>query len=81
VVVRLGIVEARVLAAGGLPMGFLDLWCHIVAEVVDGFHRLVVGDIEDMGFGYAVEAGEVDWGCFGGAGARMKALAFALVGD
>jgi hypothetical protein len=34
-----------------------------------------------MGFEYVAELGEVDWGCFGGAGARMKALAFAPVGD
>jgi hypothetical protein len=43
VVVLLGIAEIRVLVAGCLPMVFLNLWCHIVVEVVDGFHRLVVG--------------------------------------
>jgi hypothetical protein len=42
-VVRLDIVEATVLVAGGLPVGFLDLWCHIVAEAIGGFCRLVVG--------------------------------------
>jgi hypothetical protein len=41
-VVRLSVAEARVLVAGGLPMGCLDLWCHIMAGVVGGFHRLVV---------------------------------------
>jgi hypothetical protein len=41
-VVLLGIAVASVLVAGCLLVGLLDLWCHIVAEVVGGFHRLVV---------------------------------------
>jgi hypothetical protein len=36
-------LEGMVLVAGGLPMGVLDLWCHIRTEIVGGFHRLVVG--------------------------------------
>jgi hypothetical protein len=43
VLVLLGTVEARGLVAGCLPVGFLNLWCHIVAEAVGGFHRLVMG--------------------------------------
>jgi hypothetical protein len=39
---RLSIADARVLAACGLLMGLVDLWCHIEEEVVGGFHRLVV---------------------------------------
>jgi hypothetical protein len=42
-VVQLDIVDARVLVAGGLPIGFLDLWYHVEVEVVDGFCGLVVG--------------------------------------
>jgi hypothetical protein len=79
--VRLNIAKARVLAVGGLPIGFLVLWCHIVAAVVGGFHRLVAGSIEGMRFGYVTEVGEVDRGCFAGAVARTEALASVLVGE
>jgi hypothetical protein len=36
-------------------VGFWGMWCHVVAEVVGGFHKLVAGGIADVGFGYAVE--------------------------
>jgi hypothetical protein len=54
-VVQLGIAKARVLVAGGLPMGFLDRWCHIVAEVVGGFRTLLAGGIGGVVYGYVVE--------------------------
>jgi hypothetical protein len=44
-----------VLVVNGLPTGSLGLKCHIAAEVVGEFHRLVVEGIEDVGFGYVVE--------------------------
>jgi hypothetical protein len=50
--VWLGIAEARVLAAGGLLMGLLDLWYHIEVEIVGGFLRLVVRGTEGMRFEY-----------------------------
>jgi hypothetical protein len=74
VVVRLDSLEARVLVAGGLPIGFLGLWCHIVAEAVGGCHKLVVGGIGDARFGYVVEVG-VDWRYFGGAATQTEVVA------
>jgi hypothetical protein len=56
--------------ACGLLIGSLDLWCHIVAEVVGGFYRPVPGGITDVGVRYAVPVGKVDWRCFGGAAIR-----------
>jgi hypothetical protein len=54
-VVWLGIVEARVPSIGGLLVGFLGQWWHIVAEVVGGIHRFAVGGgMERVGFGYVV---------------------------
>jgi hypothetical protein len=35
-----------VLVASCLSVCFLDLWCHILAEAVGGFHRLMVGVLE-----------------------------------
>jgi hypothetical protein len=78
--VRLGIAEAKVLAVGGLLMGFFDLWYHIEVEVVGGFRRLVVGGIEGMRFVYVAKVGEAGWGCFCGAAARTEALAYVPVG-
>jgi hypothetical protein len=52
-----------------------------VVAAVGGFHTLMVGDIEDVRFGYAVEVGEVDWGCFDGAVVRTEALAFVPIGE
>jgi hypothetical protein len=78
--VRLGIARARVLAIGGLPIGFFGSVVPFVVAAIGGFHRLVVGDIEDVRFGYAVEVGEVDWGCFDGAVVQTEALAFVPVG-
>jgi hypothetical protein len=46
VVLLLDIVVARVLVVSCLPVGFLDLWCHIVTEADGGSHRLVVGVLE-----------------------------------
>jgi hypothetical protein len=80
VVVRLGIAEARVLVAGDLPMGFWDLWCHIVVEATGGFRRLAVGDIGGLGLTYVVEVVVVGGCYFGGAAARTKALASVLAG-
>jgi hypothetical protein len=53
--VQLCIVEARVLIACDLPMGFLGRWCCIMAEAVDGFHTLVVVGIEGVIFGCMAE--------------------------
>jgi hypothetical protein len=50
-----------VLVVGDLPMGFLGLWCHIVAEVVDGFHTLVVVGIGGVVFGCVAEVEVVGW--------------------
>jgi hypothetical protein len=74
--------KAGVLVVDGLPMGFLDLWCRIVVEAGGAFHRLMVGDIEGVRFACGVEvvaAGGED--CFGGASARMEALASVPVGE
>jgi hypothetical protein len=79
VVVRLGIAEARVPIAGGLPMGFLGRWCHIVVEVVGAVHTLVEG-IEGVVSGYVAEVGEVGWCCFGGAAAQTEASTSAPTG-
>jgi hypothetical protein len=49
-------------AASGLPAGFFILWCHDVAEVVDGLRKLVVDGIVGVGFGYAVEV-VLNWLC------------------
>jgi hypothetical protein len=57
VVVRLSIAEARMLAIGDLPMGFLGWWLRIVAKVVDEFHMMVVVGIEGVGFGNVAEVG------------------------
>jgi hypothetical protein len=51
-VVLLGTTQERVLVGGYLPVGLLNLWCPIVAEVIGGFHRLVVGDIGDVKLAY-----------------------------
>jgi hypothetical protein len=51
-VVRLGIVWVRVRAAGGLLVGFLGLWCHDAAEVVEG--------MASVEYGYVVEVGCVE---------------------
>jgi hypothetical protein len=80
-VVRLGIAEARVLVAGGLPMGFFDPWWLIVAEAVGGFHRLEVADIGGVGLVYAVEVVAMGGACFGDAAAQMKALTSVLAGE
>jgi hypothetical protein len=81
VVVQLGIAGAMVLVAGGLSMGFLGQWCHIVVESIGEFHIVIVEGIGGVVFGYVAEVGEVDWGCFGGATARMEALASVPVGE
>jgi hypothetical protein len=36
----------RGLVAGGLPIGFLGLWCCIVAGAGGGFYRLMVGYLD-----------------------------------
>jgi hypothetical protein len=59
VVVRLDIMEARVLVIGGLLMGFLGRWRHIEAEAKDEFHMLAVVGIEGVVFGYTMEVGWV----------------------
>jgi hypothetical protein len=55
VVLLLSIAEAMMLVVGCLLVDFLNLWCHIVAEAVSGFHRLVVGDIRSVGFAFVAE--------------------------
>jgi hypothetical protein len=42
-------------------MGFFGLWCHIVVEVVDGFHTLVVVGIGGVVFGCVAEVEVVGW--------------------
>jgi hypothetical protein len=81
-VVLLGIAEAKVLAANCLPMGFLILWRHIAAEVVGGFHILVVEvGAEVAGFAFATEEVAVGVGWVGGMVVRAEALAFAPVDE
>jgi hypothetical protein len=47
-------------------VGFWGMWCHVVAEVVGGFHKLVAGGYCGCGI----------WICGGGGVAvRMEALA------
>jgi hypothetical protein len=55
--VRLGIVEARVLAIDDLLMGFLGRWWHIVVEADGEVRMLVVVGIEGVGFGNMAEVG------------------------
>jgi hypothetical protein len=62
-------------------VGFLNLWCHIVVEVVGGFCRLVVGDVEGVRLAHAAEAVAVGGGCFGGAAARTETLASIPTGE
>jgi hypothetical protein len=57
--VWLGNVEARVRFIASLPVSFLGLWCHSVARVGGGLHKLLVVGGED--FGYIVGVVEVDW--------------------
>jgi hypothetical protein len=66
-VVRLSIAEARVLVAGGLPVGFWDLWCHIVVEAASGFCRLAMEYIRGVGFAYVAEVVAVGGGYYCGA--------------
>jgi hypothetical protein len=77
-VVLHGSAEAKALVADGLPASSLGLWCHIAAEVVGGFRRLVVGCIAGVGFGYATEVVGVGGCCTSGAGVPAEALASAL---
>jgi hypothetical protein len=81
VVVQLGIAGAMVLVAGGLSMGFLGQWCHIVVESIGEFHIVIVEGIGGVVFGYAAEVGEVDWGCFDSAAARTEVVASVPVGE
>jgi hypothetical protein len=60
-VVWSSVAEASVLVVGDLPMGFLGLWCHIVVEVVDGFHTLVMVGIGGVVFGCVAEVEVVGW--------------------
>jgi hypothetical protein len=82
-VVLLSIVEDKVLVVNCLPVGFLNLWCHIEVVVIGGFHRLV-GGIGDGGAGFAFVAEVVvvvggDW--VNGMIAWMEALASVRVGE
>jgi hypothetical protein len=63
-VVLHGSAEAKALVADGLPASSLGLWCHIAAEVVGGFRRLVVGCIAGVGFGYATEVVGGGWALY-----------------
>jgi hypothetical protein len=56
-VVRRGIVAARVLGIGNLPMIFLDQWWHIAAVGEDEFHVVMVVGIEVVEFGNVAEVG------------------------
>jgi hypothetical protein len=76
-VVRLSIKGTRVLAVGGLLVGFLGQWWHVVAEGRYKFYAVMVG-IEIMKFGDVAEMGVVGYG--GVAVARTEALASALAG-
>jgi hypothetical protein len=80
-VVLLGIADVGVLVVGCLPVGFLNMWFHVVAEAVGGFHGLVVGGAEDVGFAFAVEVVmAVGGGWVGGIVAQTEALSFVPVG-
>jgi hypothetical protein len=82
VLVLLSFAEANMLVVGCLSVGFLNPWCHIVAEDVGGFHRLVVGDIGGAGFAFAVEVVvAVGGGWVGGTVAQMEALASVPIGE
>jgi hypothetical protein len=70
-----------VLVASNLLMGFLGRWCHIVVEVVGGFHTLMVVGIAGVVFGYVAEVEEVGWSCFDDVAARTEALSFAPAGE
>jgi hypothetical protein len=79
-VVQLGIAKVTVLIADDLPMGFLGRWCHIVAEIMDAFHTLVVVGIGGVVFACVTEV-VVGWGCFGDEAAQTKALASTPTGE
>jgi hypothetical protein len=66
-VVLLDIAEATTIVGGCLPVGFFSLRCHIMVEVVDGFHRLVVRDIEGVGLACVAKVVVSGGGHFGGA--------------
>jgi hypothetical protein len=46
-------------------VGILGLWYHVVVEVADEFHWVVVVGTGVVAFGCVVEVG---WGWFGGVG-------------
>jgi hypothetical protein len=56
-VVRLGIVEARLLAVDDLPICFLGQWWRILVEAEDEFHMLMAVGIKLVGFGNVAEVG------------------------
>jgi hypothetical protein len=77
---QLDSAKAKVLVVGGLLIGFLGRWWHIVAELEDELHILAAVAIEVVVFGYVAEVGWVVGVVFDGAVARMEALASAPIG-
>jgi hypothetical protein len=65
-----------VVVACCLPVGFLNLWCHIAVEAVGGFHRCVVGDAKGVRFASMVKVVAV-----GSMVVRTEALASVPVGE
>jgi hypothetical protein len=70
-----------VLVVGGLSIGFLGMWSHIMVYAGCGCHRSVVGGIGSAGFGYVADVGELDWCCFGGVVIRTEARASVPIGE
>jgi hypothetical protein len=56
---QLDSAKAKVLVVGGLLIGFLGRWWHIVAELEDELHTLAAVAIEVVVFGYVAEVGWV----------------------
>jgi hypothetical protein len=78
-VVVLGTAETKVLVGRCLPVGFLNLWCHIVMKAVGGFHRLMVGDIGVVGLANVAEVA-MDGGWVRDAVVQTDALASIPLG-